>query len=82
MDGVLVANEVVGYLRKSQGHGLIFKINFEKAYDYVNWHYIRDVMVLMGFGLKWCNWVDACLRSASISTLVNGSPTEEFRMTR
>nr|GEW04608.1 glycerol-3-phosphate acyltransferase 1 [Tanacetum cinerariifolium] len=41
-----------------------------------------DGLMQMGFGLKWCNWVDACLRSASISILVNGSPTEEFRMTR
>ena len=82
LDGVLLANEVVDYLRRSRGQGLIFKIDFEKAYDSVNWDYIRDVMVQMGFGLKWCNWVDACLRSASISILVNGSPTEEFRMTR
>ncbi|GJX02450.1 putative RNA-directed DNA polymerase, eukaryota, reverse transcriptase zinc-binding domain protein [Tanacetum coccineum] len=82
LDGVLVANEAVDYLRKSRGQGLIFKIDFEKAYDCVNWDYIRDVMMQIGFGLKWCNWVDACLRSASISILVNGSPTGEFRMTR
>ncbi|GKD47523.1 putative RNA-directed DNA polymerase, partial [Tanacetum coccineum] len=82
LDGVLVADEAVDYLRKSRGQGLIFKIDFEKAYDCMNWDYIRDVMMQMGFGLKWCNWVDACLRLASISILVNGSPTEEFRMTR
>ncbi|GJR50975.1 transposon TX1 uncharacterized [Tanacetum coccineum] len=47
-----------------------------------NEDYIRDVMVQMGFGLKWFKWVDACLHSASISILVNGSPTDEFTMTR
>ncbi|GJZ05891.1 reverse transcriptase domain, reverse transcriptase zinc-binding domain protein [Tanacetum coccineum] len=31
---------------------------------------------------KWCKWVDSCLRSASMSILVNGSPSEEFRLKR
>ncbi|GKE69882.1 reverse transcriptase domain, reverse transcriptase zinc-binding domain protein, partial [Tanacetum coccineum] len=36
----------------------------------------------MGFGEKWCKWVDICLRSASMSILVNGSPSEEFGLER
>lgn len=36
----------------------------------------------MGFGEKWCGWILACLRSASMLILVNGSPTEEFRLER
>nr|GEW84219.1 RNA-directed DNA polymerase, eukaryota [Tanacetum cinerariifolium] len=32
----------------------------------------------MGFRNKWIKWVDTCLRSSSISILVNESPLEEF----
>ena len=32
----------------------------------------------MGFCPKWIMWVEGCLRSASISILINGSPTTEF----
>ncbi|GJR66773.1 reverse transcriptase domain, reverse transcriptase zinc-binding domain protein [Tanacetum coccineum] len=39
-------------------------------------------MKKMGFRDKWCKWVDSCLRSASMSILVNGSPSEEFRLKR
>ncbi|GJS45517.1 RNA-directed DNA polymerase, eukaryota [Tanacetum coccineum] len=36
----------------------------------------------MGFGDKWCKWVDSCLRSSSMSILVNGSPSDEFGLER
>jgi len=31
-----------------------------------------------GFCFKWITWIEGCLKSASISILVNGSPTTEF----
>lgn len=34
----------------------------------------------LNFGEKWVNWIRSCLESSSVSVLVNGSPSEEFRM--
>ncbi|XP_039003080.1 uncharacterized protein LOC120129709 [Hibiscus syriacus] len=34
----------------------------------------------MGFGSRWCSWISECLSTASISILVNGSPSKEFPM--
>jgi len=31
---------------------------------------------------KWIQWIRACLESATISVLVNGSPTKEFKPSR
>ena len=36
----------------------------------------------VGFCLKWRKWITACLQSATISILVNGSPSKEFVPTR
>jgi len=36
----------------------------------------------MGFHDRWIGWVKGCLTSASISILVNGSPTTEFKPQR
>ncbi|XP_058727023.1 uncharacterized protein LOC131598440 [Vicia villosa] len=36
----------------------------------------------MGFHEKWQRWISECLRTASVSVLVNGSPTKEFKMGR
>ncbi|GJU26052.1 putative RNA-directed DNA polymerase, eukaryota, reverse transcriptase zinc-binding domain protein [Tanacetum coccineum] len=42
----------------------------------------EDVMIQMGFGVKWRRWIDSCLSSASISVLINRSPSKEFKMKR
>nr|GEW05829.1 reverse transcriptase domain, reverse transcriptase zinc-binding domain protein [Tanacetum cinerariifolium] len=78
LDGVLIANETMDFLRKKKKKGLIFKVDFEKAYDSLNSRFILDIMKKMGFGERWCKWVESCLRSSSMSILVNGSPSEEF----
>ncbi|GJT18907.1 reverse transcriptase domain, reverse transcriptase zinc-binding domain protein [Tanacetum coccineum] len=61
---------------------LLFKVYFEKAFDCVNWNFLLDVMRQMGFGVKWRNWIALCLSSASISVMINGSPSNEFKMER
>ncbi|XP_071713621.1 uncharacterized protein [Rutidosis leptorrhynchoides] len=82
LDGALVANEVVKDLRRNKNHGLIFKVDFEKAFDSLNWDYLLEVMKCMGFDSKWCKWISSCLKSATISILINGSPTSEFNLKR
>ncbi|XP_071740790.1 uncharacterized mitochondrial protein AtMg01250-like [Rutidosis leptorrhynchoides] len=61
---------------------LIFKVDFEKAFDSLNWDFLMEMMRKMGFGCRWRKWILACLKSASISILVNGSPTNEFTIER
>ncbi|GKE13892.1 putative RNA-directed DNA polymerase, eukaryota [Tanacetum coccineum] len=36
LDGVLIANETMEYLKKKKEKSLIFKVDFEKAYDKIN----------------------------------------------
>ncbi|KAJ9564448.1 hypothetical protein OSB04_000414 [Centaurea solstitialis] len=61
---------------------ILAKVDFEKAFDSVNWNFLFHIMDQMGFGLKWINWIRGCLKSASTSILINGSPSKEFRMER
>jgi hypothetical protein len=61
---------------------LLFKVDFEKAYDSVDLHYLDVVMVKMNFPTLWRKWISDCVGSPTTSILVNGSPTEEFPMER
>ncbi|XP_071713654.1 uncharacterized protein [Rutidosis leptorrhynchoides] len=82
LDGALIVNECIDFLRSSRKKGIIFKVDFEKAFDCINWEFLLEVMRCMGFGYKWCKWIRSCLTTALISILVNGSPTKEFSIER
>lgn len=82
LDSVVVANEVVHAAKTDGKATFLFKVNFEKAYDTVDWGFLRYMMRRMNFCEKWIQWIDGCLKSASVSVLVNGSPGEEFLMHR
>jgi len=48
----MIANELVSDLKKQKATGLIFKIDFHKAFDSVSWDYLDDIMGYMGFSRK------------------------------
>ncbi|GKV02903.1 hypothetical protein SLEP1_g15281 [Rubroshorea leprosula] len=78
VDSVLVLNEVVDEVKQRKQESFIFKADFEKAYDCVDWNFLDWMMGQMGFGIRWRNWIHECLSTTRISILINGSPTKEF----
>lgn len=79
LDGPLMVNEILTWAKKSSVDVFLLKIDFEKAYDNVNWNFVLSIMNQMGFSDRWCMWIRGILRSASSSVLVNASPTFEFK---
>ncbi|GKV34399.1 hypothetical protein SLEP1_g42774 [Rubroshorea leprosula] len=82
MDGVLIANEVIDEAKKKKRKTIMFKIDFEKAYDKVSWEFLEYMMQRMGFCDKWRKWIGECLRTSLVSVLVNGSPTRQFSVSK
>nr|GEX77526.1 RNA-directed DNA polymerase, eukaryota [Tanacetum cinerariifolium] len=79
LDGPFILNEVLQRSKWKKKQALIFKVDFEKAYDSVRWDFLEEVLRKFGFGDKWCKWIKCCLTSSRGSIIVNGSPTEEFQ---
>jgi len=82
LDGILIANEAVDEARRLNKELLLFKVDFEKAYDSVDLQYLDVVMANMNFPTLWRKWIAECVESATTSVLVNGSPTDEFPIER
>jgi len=80
LGGILVANEIVDEARKRRKEFLLFKVDFEKAYDSIDSGYLDEVMRKMDFPTLWRKWIKECIGTAADSILVNGSLTEEFSL--
>lgn len=48
------------------------KADLSKAFDQMEWEYIRDILPLYGFPPRLANWIMACVQSAKFSVVVNG----------
>ncbi|KAE8723356.1 MORC family CW-type zinc finger protein 3 isoform 2 [Hibiscus syriacus] len=80
LDCAFLANEGIDFWRKQERKELVFKVDFRRAYDSMEWPILLTLLKVMGFSEKWISWIEYCISLASISVLVNGSPTEEFPM--
>ncbi|GJW34611.1 RNA-directed DNA polymerase, eukaryota, reverse transcriptase zinc-binding domain protein [Tanacetum coccineum] len=59
---------------------MIFKVDFKKAFDTLNWNFLDDIVHKMGFDHIWRKWIKVCINYSYTSVLVNGSPTKEFKL--
>ena len=82
MDAILIANEIVDEKRRSGEEGVVFKIDFGKAYDHVKWDFLDHVLEKKGFSPKWRNWMRGCLSSVSYAILVNGNAKRWVKASR
>nr|KAJ0214561.1 hypothetical protein LSAT_V11C400158790 [Lactuca sativa] len=77
LDGPLILNEVISWIKKNKKKAFTFK-----AFDSLSWEYLDSNLRQMNFRSKWRTWTQACLSSARVSVLINGSTTSEFCMER
>lgn len=52
LDVVLIGNELVHIRIKDRKLGLLFKVDMEKAYDFVEWFFARYLFDMMGFVVR------------------------------
>src|ERR1041385_5244164 len=72
MDGILSLHELLNYTHVRKRVGVVLKLDFEKAYDKVNWQYLLDCHKMRGFDGKWCKWVEQILYNGTVSIKLNG----------
>ncbi|GAU47702.1 hypothetical protein TSUD_190310 [Trifolium subterraneum] len=74
LDNALLSTEVIHALkRKTKGRRgeLALNIDISKAYDKVDWGFLRGVTTRMGFTDVWIRWVMMCVSSVNYSVLMN-----------
>ncbi|KAK5783612.1 hypothetical protein PVK06_038121 [Gossypium arboreum] len=58
------------------------KLDMSKAYDRIEWEFIKQIMIQMGFANRWVNTIMQCVTTVSYSMVMNGHQGEKFQLTR
>jgi hypothetical protein len=66
--------ELVQTCFKRRAPTLVFKLDFAKAFDSVDWVSLWKIMEVRGFPLLWCDWIEAILQSSRSAISLNEIP--------
>lgn len=76
-DNIIVAYKTMHTIRRKTGgkDGLMaLKLDMSKAYDRVEWSFLREVMIKLGFSQRWVERVMDCVSTSQFSFLVDAVP--------
>jgi Reverse transcriptase (RNA-dependent DNA polymerase) len=62
LDCVVTAHKVLNQVHKDKDEGLLFKVNFQKTFDYISWTYLLDIFIKRSFSPLWVSWMKKLLR--------------------
>nr|GEY49787.1 hypothetical protein [Tanacetum cinerariifolium] len=54
LGGPFILNELLSWCKHMKFKAMVFKVDFEKAFDSIQWDYLQDILKMFGFGDKWC----------------------------
>jgi hypothetical protein len=84
-DNIITAYECLHFMKRNKAKKNQFcalKLDMRKAYDRVEWSYLKAIMLKLGFSEMWVALIMRLVSTASFSVLFNGAPQEEFYPTR
>ncbi|KAH9748716.1 reverse transcriptase domain-containing protein [Citrus sinensis] len=77
-DNVIIGYECLNKIRQSKckKKGLVaLKLDISKAYDRVEWDFVKCTMHKLGFSEKWVSLIMSCISTVRFSVLINGAAT-------
>lgn len=82
LDNILLTHEVIDWASHSDQPLVFLKQDFSKAYNMVDWDFLFNAMLVMGFPRQFVDMTRLLFTDAVASVKVNGALSEEFSIRR
>lgn len=82
-DNIMLSHELFkDYTRKWISPRCILKMDIRKAYDTLEWQFLRAMLTKQRFPQKFISWIMKCVSNVSYLLLLNGGLTQPFQARR
>jgi hypothetical protein len=78
MDGVMSLHEILHEAKRKKQQGVVLKLDFEKAYDKVDWNYLMKCISQKGFCGEWCTRINGIIRDGTLCVKINNTRGKDF----
>ncbi|GJS26095.1 hypothetical protein Tco_0486715 [Tanacetum coccineum] len=73
-DNILLTQELMHNYHLDRGPSrCAFKVDIQKAYDTVDWGFLKEVLLAFGFHVRMVDWIMECVTTTSFSLSINGT---------
>ncbi|WP_419635460.1 reverse transcriptase domain-containing protein, partial [Thiolapillus sp.] len=81
-DNIRLIHDLISYLHRTKLPGLLLCLDFEKAFDSVDWNFMFKVLRAFGFGPDICQWISTFYKGIKSTVAVNGQLSQWFLIQR
>jgi len=81
-EAIGTAQEALHSIKHKNLKGISLKIDLAKAFDKVNWLYLKMILTHLGFPPVFITWIMGCISYVSFAILINGSASSPFNIDR
>ena len=81
-DNIRILYDIMTFLEDNQLPGLLVSIDFQQAFDTVNWIYMNRILHVFGFGKDICRWISTFYKNIKSYVIVNGNISTSFEIQR
>ena len=79
---IRLLNDLMEYTDDQKIPGILLFIDFEKAFDTIEWHFIQNVLECFNFGPVIRKWVSILYRDVESAVMNGGYSTNYFKVSR
>ena len=81
-ENIRTVYDLMQYLDDQNKDGMLLLLDFEKAFDSIEWDYLNDVLKSFGFGQQFIQWFNVLYKNACSCVLNNGNFSDFFQLGR
>ena len=81
-ESVTIITDMMSFTKKKNIPGLAVFLDFEKAFDSIEWCYLQKCLEAFNFGLHLRQWITVLKNDITSCVLNNGFATKHFNLSR